>query len=150
MSDYFDRRRPFAANQQSDWAACWKWRAFSAIKQDYSNFHMELTRSAGLGNGFLHSHSLPFTRSHFLFFGLETMFPHQRQFDGGKNRGGSTSVRGRVRSPHISGGRWWLSCRQPDSLGSCAMGQTDGRTWTDGSRYSKMPPMAGHNNAEAS
>ena len=25
-----------------------------------------------------------------------------------KNRGGSTSVRGRVRSPHISGGRWWL------------------------------------------
>ena len=28
-----------------------------------------------------------------------------------KNRGESTSVRGRVRSPHISGGRRWLSCR---------------------------------------
>jgi len=33
-----------------------------------------------------------------------------------KNRGGSTSVRGRVRSPHISGGRRWLSCRQPACL----------------------------------
>ena len=33
-----------------------------------------------------------------------------------RSRGGSTSVRGRVRSPHISGGRWWLSCRQPACL----------------------------------
>ena len=33
-----------------------------------------------------------------------------------KNRGGSTSVRGRVRSPHISGSRRWLSCRQPACL----------------------------------
>ena len=32
---------------------------------------------------------------------------------GSKNRGGSTSVRGRVLSPHISSGRRWLSCRQP-------------------------------------
>jgi len=39
-----------------------------------------------------------------------------------KNRGRSTSVRERVRSPHISGGRRWLTY----SLGSCAMGQTDG------------------------
>ena len=58
--------------------------------------------------------------------------PRRRQFDGGKNRGGSTSVRGRVRSPHISGGRRWLSCRAAGSqraysLSSCAMGQTDGR-----------------------
>ena len=52
-----------------------------------------------------------------------------------KNRGGSTSVRGRVRSPRISGGRRWLSCRQPPcySSGSYAMGQIDGRRdrWTD-------------------
>ena len=33
-----------------------------------------------------------------------------------KNRGGSTSVSGQVRSPHISGGRRWLSCRQPAYL----------------------------------
>ena len=33
-----------------------------------------------------------------------------------KNRGGSTSIRGQVHSPHISGGRWWLSCRQPICL----------------------------------
>jgi len=33
--------------------------------------------------------------------------------DGSSTRGGSTSVRGRVRSPHISGGRRWLTCRQP-------------------------------------
>ena len=33
-----------------------------------------------------------------------------------KNRGGSKSVRGRVRSPHISGGRRWLSCRQAACL----------------------------------
>jgi len=51
------------------------------------------------------------------------------QFDGGKNRGRCTSVRGRVRSPHFSGGRRCLSCRQPAclQLGSWAMGQTDGR-----------------------
>ena len=30
-----------------------------------------------------------------------------------KNRGGSTPVRGWVRSPHISGGWRWLSCGQP-------------------------------------
>jgi len=35
--------------------------------------------------------------------------------DDSSTRGGSTSVRGRVRSPHISGGR------RADSLGSCAM-----------------------------
>ena len=33
-----------------------------------------------------------------------------------KNRGRSTSVRGQVRSPHISGGRRWLSCRLPACL----------------------------------
>jgi len=33
-----------------------------------------------------------------------------------KNRGGSTSVRGRVHSPHISGSRRWLSYRQPACL----------------------------------
>ena len=31
--------------------------------------------------------------------------PRRWQYDGSKNRGGSTSVRRRVRSPHISGGR---------------------------------------------
>jgi len=36
--------------------------------------------------------------------------------DGSSTRGGSTSVRGRVRSPHISGGRPWLSCRRPACL----------------------------------
>jgi len=29
---------------------------------------------------------------------------------------GSTSVRVRVRSPHISCGQWWLSCMQPACL----------------------------------
>ena len=46
-------------------------------------------------------------------------------------RGGSTSIRGRVRSPHISGGRRWLSCRQLQLTclypSSCAMVQTDRR-----------------------
>jgi len=46
----------------------------------------------------------------------DDMPPRRWQFDGGKNRGGSTSVRGPVRSPHISGGRRWLSCRQPVCL----------------------------------
>jgi len=36
--------------------------------------------------------------------------------DAGSTRGGSTSVRGRVRSPHISGGRRLLSRRQPACL----------------------------------
>ena len=45
--------------------------------------------------------------------GGETLCPRQWQFDGGKNCGGFTSVRGRFRSPHISGGRRWLSYRQP-------------------------------------
>jgi len=61
----------------------------------------------------------------------------------------TTSVHGRVRSPHISAGRRWLSCRQPAcySLGSCAMGHTDRQT--DGSRYSKMFPVGRrHNNSK--
>jgi len=60
--------------------------------------------------------------------GGEMICPRRWQFDGGvsfhrqsghrgsKNRGGSTSVRGRVRSPHTSGGWRWLSCRQPACL----------------------------------
>jgi len=39
--------------------------------------------------------------------------PRRWQFNGGKNRGGPTSVCGRVRSPHISGGWLRLNCRQP-------------------------------------
>ena len=35
----------------------------------------------------------------------DDMPPRRWQFDGGRNRSGSTSVRGRVRSPHVSGGR---------------------------------------------
>ena len=83
--------------------------------------------------------------------GCETICPPPRrwQFDGGKNRGGSTSVRGRIRSPHISGGRRWLSCRYRTfiilfSLGSCAMGQTDGRTERRTDRaIPKCPPRTG-------
>jgi len=41
---------------------------------------------------------------------------------GSQNRGGSTSVRGRVCSPHIFGSQ------RAYSLGSCAMGRTDRRT----------------------
>jgi len=50
--------------------------------------------------------------------------------DGSSTRGGSTSVRGRVRSPHIFGGRPAAGSQHADSLGSCAtprLGQTDGR-----------------------
>jgi len=36
--------------------------------------------------------------------------------DSSSARGESTSVRGRVRSLHICGGRRWLSCRQPACL----------------------------------
>ena len=58
------------------------------------------------------------------------MPPPRWQFDGGKNRGGSTSIRGRVRSLHISGGRRWPSCnsQRTYNLGSCATVQTDGQT----------------------
>ena len=42
--------------------------------------------------------------------------PRRRQFDSGKNRGGSTFVRGQVCSRHISGGRRRLYCRQPTCL----------------------------------
>jgi len=52
-----------------------------------------------------------------------------------KNCGGSKSVRGRVHSPHISSGQPTAQPRapcsqRPYSLGSCAMGQTDGRITT--------------------
>jgi len=41
--------------------------------------------------------------------------------DGSSTCGGSTSVRGRVRSPHISGGgRPAAGSQSADSLGSCA------------------------------
>ena len=54
--------------------------------------------------------------------------------DGSSIRGGSTSVRGRVRSLHITRGRRWLSCRQPacvEPTAAARLGQlrhgTDGR-----------------------
>jgi len=56
--------------------------------------------------------------------------------DGSSPRGGSTSVRGRVRSPHISGGRPAAGSQRAYSLG-----------WdrqTDGSRYRLMLHAAGH------
>ena len=71
--------------------------------------------------------------------------------DGSSTRGGSTSVRGRVRSPHICGVRPAAGSQRADSPGSCAtqpasfsLGwdrQTDGQT--DVSRYRLMPPTAG-------
>jgi len=64
--------------------------------------------------------------------------------DSSSTRGGSKSVRGRVRSPHISGG--WPAA---GSLRAYSLGwdrRTDGQT--DGSRYRLMPPpplRLGHN-----
>jgi len=58
-------------------------------------------------------------------------------------RGGSTSFRGRVCSPHMPGGRPAAGSQRAYSLGWDR--QTDGQT--DGSRYRLMPPTAGgHNN----
>jgi len=45
--------------------------------------------------------------------------------DGSSARGGSTSVRGRVRSPHMAR---LQAAGMPIAQGSCAMGQTDRRT----------------------
>jgi len=60
-----------------------------------------------------------------------------------KNRGGSTSVRGRVRSPHISGGRRWLRCRQPACLQPRQLRHgTDGRI----ALFQNAPLGWGHNN----
>jgi len=72
---------------------------------------------------------------------------------GSKYRSGSTSVRGRVRSQHNSGGRQWLSCRQPACLYVRQLRHwTDRRTdrQTGGLRSSKMPPLGReHNNARS-
>ena len=58
-----------------------------------------------------------------------TCIPHMKQLiapgeticplpaDGSLTCGGSTSVSGRVRSPLMSGGQRWLSCRQPSYRG---------------------------------
>ena len=48
--------------------------------------------------------------------GAKRYVPCRQQFDDGKNLGRSTSVCGRVLSPHMSGGKRWLSCRQPACL----------------------------------
>ena len=71
--------------------------------------------------------------------------------DGSLTRGGSTSVCGRVCSPHISSGRPPAGSQRANSLGSCAsqpacysLGcdrQTDRQT--DGSQYRLMPPHGG-------
>ena len=61
-----------------------------------------------------------------------------------KNRGGSTSVRVRVCSPHISDGRPWLSCGQPACLQPRQLRHGTGRRTdreTDGSGYCKMPSL---------
>jgi len=52
--------------------------------------------------------------------------------DGTSTRGGSTSVRGRVRSLHVSGGRPAAGSQRAYSLGSDRQ--------TDGSRYRFIPP----------
>jgi len=57
--------------------------------------------------------------------------------DGSSTRGGSTSVRGQVRSPRISGGRRWLCCRQPACLQPRPL-----RHGTD-RRYRLQPPTVG-------
>jgi len=49
--------------------------------------------------------------------GSETICPPA---DGSSTRGGSTSVRGRVRSPHISSVRPAAGSQRADCLGSCA------------------------------
>ena len=69
--------------------------------------------------------------------------------DGSSTRGGSTSVRGQVRSPHTSGGR-------PACLGSCATQpafyspgwdrQTDGQTDRRIAVSLNAPIRRGHNN----
>ena len=67
---------------------------------------------------------------------------------GSKNCGGSTSVHGRLRSPHISGGRRWLSCRQPACLLPRQLRRgTDRRT--DRAIPKCPPPLGqGHSNDE--
>jgi len=60
-----------------------------------------------------------------------------------KNRGGSTSVRGRVGSLHISGGRQWLSCRQPACLQPRQLRHGTER-WTDRA-IPKCPLLRGYN-----
>ena len=61
-----------------------------------------------------------------------------------KNRGGSASVRGRVRSPHVSGGP---VAGGGSAAGSGAMGQTERRTDGRTDRaISKCPLGWGHNN----
>jgi len=59
--------------------------------------------------------------------------------DGSSTGGGSTSIRGRVRSPNISGGRPAAGSQRADRLGSCATHLGWDRQ-TDGSRYRLMPP----------
>ena len=75
--------------------------------------------------------------------------------DGSSTRCGYTSVRGRVCSPHISGGRPAAGSQRADSLGSCATQPAccslgwDRKTdrQMDGSRCRLMPPLQwGHNN----
>ena len=92
-----------------------------------------------------HVSSLNYARSHKVSLrGRRDDMPPPPMAVRSKNRGGSTSVHGRVRSSHISGGRRWISCRQPACLclGSCAMGQTDRRT---DRAILKCPQDAGHN-----
>ena len=59
--------------------------------------------------------------------------------DGSSTGGGSTSIRGRVRSPNISGGRPAAGSQRADRLGSCATHLGWDRQ-TDRSRYRLMPP----------
>ena len=74
--------------------------------------------------------------------------------DDSLTRSGSTSVRGRVRSPHISGGRPVAGSQRADSLGSCAMQPACySLGWdrqTDGSQRCLMPPSydGGHHNVD--
>jgi len=84
-------------------------------------------------------------------WGYDRISPRERRddmpppADGSSTRGGSTSVRGRVRSPHVSGGRPAAGSQRAYSLDSCATRPAcyslEWDRQTDGSRYRLMPPL---------
>jgi len=74
-------------------------------------------RKIKIGKFRLHLHT-PALNMKFSVKKLSAIMP---PVDDSSTRGGSTSVRGRVRSPHTCGQRW-LSCRQP-----CAHSQGQGQ-----------------------
>ena len=106
------RQPPLRHRQIQQTAACSPHQPVACSRDDFISGSKTLKYRLGAAT----RHAPPADGSSTVAYRFAPTVKPSASVHGSQNRGGSTPVRGRVRSPHISGGRRWLSCRQPACL----------------------------------